>query len=313
MIKDINPRCKNIFLNIVLGVLLIFELYIPNSLDDALEFLAKYYPDAMPIAGGTELLILIRDKKIRPKYLVDLSPLRRQFSYIKLENGLVKIGALTTLWELSNSFLHNDVRYAGFQDVWHKFGTMSLRFMATIGGNIATATDFSDYLVLLLAYDAKVRVSGVNGERVVPLEEFIVERRKPDLKPGEIITEVFFTEPPLNTSSAFEKFDRRSILIAGLANSAVYLHVNNGRISDAKISLDMIKGKRIPGRLKVLEESLKDREFSIELIEKTIEDIIPKHVEKYTDWWTTAEYRLEMTKTSVKRALLRAAKRIGVV
>ncbi|MCC6034869.1 MAG: FAD binding domain-containing protein [Desulfurococcaceae archaeon] len=291
-----------------------FDLYRPKDLDDAIRFLASNYPDAMPLAGGTELLILIRDRKIKPpKYLVDLAPLRKQLSYVVVENGYVKIGALTTIWELSNTILHRDIRFAGFRDVWHKFGTIALRFSATIGGNIATATDFSDYIVLLLAYDASVKLTGVNGERVVSLEKLLVNRRKLDLKPGELITEILIPEPPVNASSAFEKFDRRRILIAGLANTASYLHVEGKKILEAKISLDTVGEKRIPERIRILEDLLKGKELSEELIERVIEDLLPRIIKKYTDWWTTAEYRLEMSKVTVKRTLLTVGKRLGVI
>jgi carbon-monoxide dehydrogenase medium subunit len=291
-----------------------FDLYKPVSLDDAVKFLANNYPDAMPLAGGTELLILIRDGKIKPpKYLVDLAPLRKQLSYVVVENGYVKIGALTTIWELSNTILHRDIRFAGFRDVWHKFGTIALRFSATIGGNIATATDFSDYIVLLLAYDASVKLIGVNGERVVSLEKLLVNRRKLDLKPGELITEILIPEPPVNASSAFEKFDRRRILIAGLANTASYLHVEGKKILEAKISLDAVGEKRIPERIRILEDLLKGKELSEELIERVVEDLLPRIIKKYTDWWTTAEYRLEMSKVTVKRTLLTVGKRLGVI
>ena len=291
-----------------------FDLYRPKDLDDAIRFLASNYPDAMPLAGGTELLILIRDRKIKPpKYLVDLAPLRKQLSYVVVENGYVKIGALTTIWELSNTILHRDIRFAGFRDVWHKFGTIALRFSATIGGNIATATDFSDYIVLLLAYDASVKLIGVNGERVVSLEKLLVNRRKLDLKPGELITEILIPEPPVNASSAFEKFDRRRILIAGLANTASYLHVEGKKILEAKISLDTVGEKRIPERIRILEDLLKGKELSEELIERVAEDLLPRIIKKYTDWWTTAEYRLEMSKVTVKRTLLTVGKRLGVI
>ena len=291
-----------------------FDLYKPTSLNDAIEFLASNYPDAIPLAGGTELLILIRDGRIKPpKYLIDLAPLKKQLSYVRVEDGYVKIGALTTIWELSNTILHRDIRFAGFRDIWHKFGTIALRFSATIGGNIATATDFSDYIVLLLAYDASIKLTGISGERIVPLEKLLVDRRKLDLKPGELITEILIPEPPLNASSAFEKFDRRRVLIAGLANSASYLHLEGKKILEARVSLDVVREKRIPGRIKLLEDFLKGRELSEELIEKVVEELLPRIVEKYTDWWTTAEYRLEMSKVAVKRTLLTVGKRLGVI
>lgn len=283
----------------------------PSSLYEALKFLHEHAPDARPIAGGTEILILMRDKKIKPpRYLVDLSKLRDKLSHVRRENGYVKIGALTTIWDLSQSFLHQDIRYAGFRDVWSKFGTMVLRFSATIGGNIATATDYSDYIVLLLSYNASVRLESANGSRIVQLEDLLIDRRVLAMNPDELITEVIFPEAPFNSSSCFMKFDRREVLIAGLANGCTYLQLDQEKIADIRVSFDMIKEKRIPRRARELENYLRGRVLTAELIEKTAEELIPKTIEKFTDWWATSEYRLEMTKITFKRTLLKAKKRI---
>ncbi|MEM4717595.1 MAG: FAD binding domain-containing protein [Desulfurococcaceae archaeon] len=288
-----------------------FDLVRPSSLDEALKLLHEYSPDAKPIAGGTELLVLIRDRKIRPpRYLVDLSRLRDKLSYVELDRGCVKIGALTTMWDLSQSFLHRDIRYAAFRDVWSKFGTMVLRFNATIGGNIATATDYSDYIILLLSYDASVRLESINGSRVVKLEDLLIDRRVLAMNPDELITEVIFPEAPFNSSSSFEKFDRREVLIAGIANGCVYLELGDKKIIDIRISFDMVKEKRIPRRVKELENFLRGKELTIELVEKTAEELIPRTIEKFTDWWTTSDYRLEMTKITFKRTLLKAKRRV---
>ncbi|MEM0377792.1 MAG: xanthine dehydrogenase family protein subunit M [Thermosphaera sp.] len=293
-----------------------FGLYRPKSLDDALEFLSKNAPEVRPIAGGTELLVLLRDKKIpTPKYLLDLSPLKNQLSYVKVEGEVVKIGATTTLYELSKTFLHKDVRFAGFVDTWRKFGTFAIRFSATIGGNIAAATQYSDYITLLLAYDASVRVISVKGERVIPLEHFIIDKRTIRLQPDELIVEVEFPNPPDRTSSSFIKFDRRELLIAGIVTGACYLSLDGSRIRDVKIAFDMVRDKRIPARLKEVEDFLRNREFSEEIIEKASEEVLPASMKRISDWWTSAEYRLDMSKVSLKRGLLRSKTRIerGVI
>ncbi|WP_440059115.1 FAD binding domain-containing protein [Thermogladius sp. 4427co] len=294
----------------MVGIELI-EIYKPKSLRDALEFLDKHAPDAKPIAGGTELLLLIRDRKIKPpKYLVDLLPLKKNLSYVKVENGVVRIGALTTVFELSESILHADKRFAGFVDVFDKFGTMALRFEATIGGNINAATQYSDYITLLLAFDASVRVESVKGVRELKLSEFIVDKRKTALNPNELVTEIVFKEPPANSSSSFVKFDRREILIAGIVTEATYLAIEGGKIKDVRISFDMVSGKKIPSRAYKTEEFLKGKEFSDEVLEEAAEKILPSEMERVSDWWTSADYRLEMSKVSLKRGLKTAYRRI---
>ncbi|WP_404991041.1 FAD binding domain-containing protein [Desulfurococcus sp.] len=280
-----------------------FDIYRPQDLSDALQFLDKYSPDAKPVAGGTELLVLIRDRKIPvPKYLVDLSPLRRNLSYVVVENGVVRIGALTTLWEISKSILHQDIRYAGFIDAFRKFGTMAIRFNATIGGNIASATQYSDYITLLLVYDAELRLESVNGVRKVRLEEFLVDKRKTILMPNEIITEISFKEPPSRTSNAFIKFDRRELLIAGIVTGAFYLTEEEGRIREARIAFDMVGEHRIPGRARSTEKCITGRSISEETFMEA-EQCLEKEMKRISDWWATSEYRLEMSKAILRKGL----------
>jgi carbon-monoxide dehydrogenase medium subunit len=287
------------------------SIYRPKSLSDALEFLDKNAPDVKPIAGGTELLLLIRDKKIKPpKYLLDLNPLKKTLSYVKVEGGLVKIGALTSIYDLSQSVLHSDKRYAGFVDVWEKFGTMALRFEATIGGNLNAATQYSDYITLLLAFDANVKLESVRGVRELKLSEFIVDKRKTALNPNELLVEVSFKEPPAESGSSFIKFDRRELLIAGIVTEATYLHLENEVIKDARVAFDMVSGRKIPARAVKTEEFLRGKRFSSEVVEEAAEKILPSEMTRVTDWWTTAEYRLEMSKVSLKRGLKLAYERI---
>jgi len=288
-----------------------FELLRPRNLSEALELLEKYGSDAAPLAGGTELLVLLRNKAVKPKYLVDLNPLRSQLSYVKVEDGVVRIGALTTPWEIQESALGRDMRYAGFKDVFEGFATMALRFHATIGGNIATATQYSDYITLLLAFDADVKLASASGERVVKLENLLVDKRKLDKKPGELIVEISFPEPRSNCSSSFMKFDRRKLLIAGIVTGAAFMCLENGKIADVRVSFDMVRDKRVPARAKMVEEFLKGREFSEDLLVKASEEVLPREMVRVTDWWTTAEYRLEMSKVVLRRNLLRVYERIG--
>ncbi|WP_148676500.1 FAD binding domain-containing protein [Thermosphaera aggregans] len=293
-----------------------FRLYRPRSIEDALEFLSKNAPDVKPLAGGTELLVLIRDKKIpTPKYLLDLTPLKKQLSYVKIEEGKVKIGSTTTLYELSRTFLHSDVRFAGFVDVWKKFGTFAIRFSATIGGNLAAATQYSDYITLLLAYDARVKAISANGERTIPVEKLVLDKRVTSLRPDELIKEVEFDAPPESSSSSFIKFDRRELLIAGIVTGAFFLRLDQGKIQDVKVAFDMVKDKRVPARAREVENFLLGKMFSEELVNQAADEILPASMERITDWWTTAEYRLDMSKIALKRGLLKCKTRIekGVV
>lgn len=254
---------------------------------------------------------MIRDRRIPiPKYLVDLNAIKKELSFIEKKDDGIHIGAGTTLYEISQSFLHKDKRFAGFVDVYKKFGTLALRFEATIAGNLISATQFNDYITLLLVYDPKIRLLSVNGERIVSLEDFLIDKRKVDLKSNELVYEIILPEPPANSSSSFIKFDRRELMIAGVVTGAAFLALEDNKIADVKISFDMIKEKHIPGRARKTEEFLKGKEFSKELIERAAEEVLPTEMGRVSDWWTTAEYRMDMSKVVLKRNLLRAYKRI---
>lgn len=216
---------------------------------------------------------------------------------------MVRIGALTTPYELSLSKLHKDVRFAGFVDVWKKFATMAIRTMATLGGNIATATRYSDYLTLLMVYNSRVRAISVEGERLIPIDEFVVDSRKTALKPYEIITEIVIETPPPYTSSAFIKFDRRQLLITGIVTCATYMTLNNNVIEEVRVSYDMVKNRRVPSRVYEVEAFLRGKHYSEELVEAAANDILPKVMERLTDWRATSEYRMEMSKVALKRCL----------
>ncbi len=288
-----------------------FDLYRPKDLEDALEFLDKYGGDAKPLAGGTELLPLIRDRRISvPKYLVDLNSLRNELSYVVEEDKVVRIGCLTTVWELNESILGRDKRYAGFRDVFNGFASLSLRFMATIGGNIVSATQYNDYITLLLVYNAKVNIVSVNGEKTIDLKDFLIDKRKTVLKPNELVKEIVIEKPGVNCSSGFMKFDRRRQLIAGIVTNAVYMCLDGEKIVDIRISFDMVRDKRIPARLYSVEEYLRGKEYSIELIREAAENILPREMVRVSDWWTSGEYRLEMSKVVLRRNLHRVFERI---
>jgi len=284
-------------------------VYIPKDLDDALEYLDKNAPDAIPIAGGTDVLIQIREGKLKPKVLVDLSGLKSQLSYVKRVNGKIAIGALTSVAELDESFLVKDKRYLGFADVSAKFASPILKPLATIGGNIGVAVSASDYVTLLHVLNAQVKLVSVKGERVVPLEKLVVEKRTLAKEPNEIIYEVLFDELLENSSTAFMKFDRREMIITGYVTCATYLQLKNNVIEDVRIAFDRVT-RRIPGRAKKTEDFLKGKEFSLDVIRQAYNEVLPTEMKRKSDFRASAEYRLDMSKVMMKRALLKAKSRI---
>ncbi len=297
---------------IIWGVCDLVEMvYRPKDILDALEFLRVYGSETAPLAGGTDLIIALKERKIRPRFILDLTPLKSELSYVKIDKNIVKIGALTTVWELSKSILHTDYRFAAFKDLWHRFGTMVLRFEATIGGNIASATRYNDYITLLLAYDARVKTISINSEREQYLENFIISSGKTNLQSTELIKEIIFEIPGENCSGAFFKLDRRKALMVGFMNSAIYMCINrDDKITDLKIAYNMPKGKEVPGRLRDIENSLLNRRYDVDYINSLAEQLAKFYVDARTSWHAKGEYRVHLAKVAFQRSLKLIRERI---
>lgn len=287
-----------------------FDVYIPRDLRDALEALRIYGEEMLPIGGGTDLLVLYRQGLVKFKMLLDLWPLRSNLSYVKLEGGLVRLGALTTVEELESSELLKDKRFAGLKDACRTFATTFIRSLATVGGNVGVAHPLSDIAITLLTYDASVRLRSLDGERVIPLKNFYLDKRKTVKKPEELITEVFFSEPPSNASSVFAKLDRRVGHGMGYVAVGVYAELDNRLVKEVRIAFDSI-GRPFPERALRTEDSLRGKELSEDNINRAIYEVLPKEMSRINDYRASAEYRIYLSQVLLKRALLEVGRRIG--
>ncbi|MCD6428248.1 MAG: FAD binding domain-containing protein [Desulfurococcales archaeon] len=287
-----------------------FDVFVPSSLDDALQFMAREGAEALPMAGGTDLIVLIRSGIVRPKKVLDLWPLRGELAFIKREDGWIRIGALTTIEEISNSFLVKDPRYVGFLDMCKQFATPYLRTIATVGGNIGAAHPLSDVAILLLTLDCEVKLMSVNGERWVRLEGLFLDKRKLAKDPSELITEVRFREIPQNASTAFLKFDRRWGHAMGYIVVAACAQLEGDIVEEVRIAFDSM-GRPFPERAKKTEEFLKGKRLSGDIIRDACSKVLPKEMKRISDYRASAEYRLDLSKVLLKRALLKIKSRVG--
>src|SRR5512146_2609943 len=174
-------------------------------------------PGAVPLAGGTDLLIHIRAGVKSPRHLVDLSGLG--LSYVCQDNGLVKIGAMTTFQEiLESDIVRRDL--ACLAESAAEIGAVQTRNMATVGGNICSAVPSADSAPPLLVLDAQLKIAGCQGERVLPLDRFFSGPKKNVLQPGEFLVEIQVPVPPARTGTRFLKIGRRKAMTLAVVNAA---------------------------------------------------------------------------------------------
>jgi carbon-monoxide dehydrogenase medium subunit len=268
---------------------------------EAASLLAKYGDRAKIIAGGTDLLV---EEPSDVEYLIDIASL--PMDYIKDNGEEIKIGALSTIRGIEISSLFKQGACRILAEAAHDFGHASLRNMATIGGNVCVAVPSADFPTVLLALDARAKLVARAGERTVPIEEFFVAVRKTVLKGDELLVEIQIPKPPAHTGTAFIKLGRTSVDIA-VVNVATRITLRRKELcEDARIVLGAVAPT--PIRAKRAEELLKGKRIDSALIEEASQ-IASEETKPISDIRSSADYRREMSRILVKRALRKALER----
>ncbi len=282
-----------------------FQVFVPKTLDEALELLARYGEEAKVLAGGHSLIPLMRLRLAKPKYVIYIGKIPG-LSYIREEGGTIRIGAMTTHGEIAASELLK-AKNPLLSETASRIGDLQVRNMGTIGGSLAHADPAADYPAALQALEAQLVLRSVEGERVVGIDDFLLGPYLTDLKPNELIVEVRVPSLSGAFGTAYEKLNFRAgdFAIVGVA-ALVQLSPDGSRFEKVRVGLTGVSDK--PVRARGVEEALEGSEASEEAIAEAAarakEGLNPP-----SDIRASSEYRLEMTEVLTKRALTRALAR----
>jgi CO/xanthine dehydrogenase FAD-binding subunit len=239
---------------------------------------------------------------------VDISGLQ-ELRYIKREKGTIRIGALTPIADLETE--RNDSVWGRIlSDVVGKFGSPNIRSVATVGGNICAASSSEDLIPVFLVLDARVKTIRKSGTREIPLQEFLVAKRKTTLSADEILAEVSFPEPGARAACSFQKLGMRNILIIALVSVAVFLETDDARskIVQARVALNRFMSK-IPQRAGNVEKALIGQRLDEQTIKSAVERL-GEELALTSDFRASSEYRCEAVKVLLGRALADCQQRI---
>ncbi|HDD26526.1 MAG TPA: xanthine dehydrogenase family protein subunit M [Acidilobales archaeon] len=282
-----------------------FEYFAPETLDEVIELLKTYGEEAKILAGGTDLLVKMKQRLASPKYVISLRKVK-ELDFIEVGDDGIHIGAATKLRRLERSDVIRR-RLPVLYEAIKSMASVQVRNMATIGGNLCNASPAADTAPPLLVLDAKLKIMGPEGARVVPIDKFFLGPGKTVLKPTELLTEIIVPHPKEGTGTAFIKVSRVAMDLAKV-NIAVALRLGSGDVIEhVRIALGAVAPT--PMRAYKAEEFLLGKEFSEENIVKAAE-IVSGEVRPITDIRSTAEYRRELSKVLTKRALKIAYERI---
>ncbi|MFQ6076031.1 MAG: FAD binding domain-containing protein, partial [Candidatus Bathyarchaeia archaeon] len=214
-----------------------FSYHRPMRLEEAVALLGEL-GDARVIAGGTDLIVEIRDGAPVPEAIVDISQIR-EMDYIREEAGMVKIGALTTHAEILRSSLVS-ARVPVLAEAVKAIGCAQIRNRGTIGGNLCNASPAADTAPPLLVLDAHLIVVNPGGIRTIPLTSFFKGPGETVLKGDELLCEVQAQVPEEDTGTSFRKLGRRRAHTLSLVSAAACLKLEGGRCEEARVALGAV-------------------------------------------------------------------------
>lgn len=286
-----------------------FTYMVPKSLDEAISMHMTHGERARYIAGGTDILIKIKEKKVFPDYLISLkrilSPDRPLFN---TESGELYIGAFVTHRRIETS-KRVQVRYPILHDAVKNIGSVQIRNVATIGGNLVNAVPSADGAAPLIALDARVNVHGPKGERSMDLLRFFLGPGQCDLEPGEILTEIVV--PPLlpRTGSAYVKFGRREAMELPLLGVGVVLSLEDDLTTCARARIALGVAAPTPMRPFEAENFLQGKPINDQTLEEAGK-IAARESRVRDSIRGVAWYRREMVGVLVKRMGQKALERV---
>ena len=281
----------------------------PKSINEAISLLESHGDSAKYVAGGTDVIVKCKEKKIAPHYLVSLRGLK-DLAYIQRDaEGILRIGALTTHRMLETSPLIRS-HYPAIHDAVQNIGSVQVRNVATIGGNICNAVPSADGIIPLLTLGAHLTLVGPKGKRSLPLKSFFLGPGQTLMDHGEILTEFFIPTLLPRTTGGYIKHTRREAMELPILGVGMGLSLAEDKKTCTKVRVALGVAAPTPIRALLAEEYLTGKEVN----EQTLAEVGTKAAQetKMRDSIRgQAWYRKEMVGVLISRLGLKCLERIG--
>ncbi len=283
-----------------------FEYLRPKTIPEAIGLLQQYGEDAKILSGGQSLIPMMKFRLARPAYLIDINRISG-LSYIREEGGYLKIGGLTREADLETSPLIH-TKYPILADTSRVIADPQIRNMATLAGNLAHGDPANDHPATMLALRAEIVVSGPQGERVLPIDGFFLTLFTTQLEHDEIVTEIPIPVPPARSGGAYVKLERK---VGDFATAAVaaQLTIDDGGVC-RNIGIGLTNVGATPIRAAKAEEFLLGKTLGEAIITPAAQ-LAAEEAQPSSDLRGPEEYKRGLVKELTRRALARAADRVG--
>jgi len=285
-----------------------FDYCAPTNLQEAINAMAAHPGSASLLAGGTDLIVMMRARRKRPDLVIDVKKIP-ELSELKMGEAGLTIGASVNCRSLFESARIAET-YPALADSARLIGGIQIQGRASIGGNLCNAAPSADTIPTLIVYGAVANVAGAKSTRQIPVEEFCLAPGKTALEQGEILVNIFVPVPPSHSGARFLRFIPRNEMDIAVANAAAFVELDEeGRnFRSARIAI----GAVAPTPLFVAEAgaSLTGQPVTEETI-LAVARIARDAARPIEDMRGTVEHRLQLVETLTKRALTDAVRRAG--
>jgi len=282
-----------------------FELALPHSIDDCLKILAEHGSEAKVVAGGTDLLPQLKNALLKPSYVVDLSGIAALRTLAHANGNGLRVGALVTARAVE---LDGRVRsiYTSIAEGGALVGSVQVRNLATVVGNLCNAAPSADMAPPLLALDAEAVIAGPGGQRRVPLASFFTGVRRTVLAPNELLVEIAVPAPGPRSGGNYLRHTPRRELDIAVVGVASQITLTDGVCAKARIALASVAPT--PVRAMAAEQALVGQPITPELIERAAE-LALESARPISDQRGSADYRRHLVRVLTRRTLTTALER----
>ncbi|MBA3531815.1 MAG: xanthine dehydrogenase family protein subunit M [Ardenticatenales bacterium] len=279
-----------------------FDYYQATSVDEVLSLLQQHGEDAKILAGGHSLIPMMKLRLASPAVLVDIGQVADLRGFSTVADGSLRIGAMTTYHEIADANTGLDA----LTEVCSIMGDLQVRNRGTIGGNLSHNDPAADLPAVALALDAQLEIRGPSGERLAPMEEFIVGLMETALAPGDLVVAVRFPPSGPASGSAYEKFENPASGYAICGVAAWVRRDGTGRIESCRVALT--GAADYAQRLRPVEEAMMGQQAGSEGIDAAAAKA-GEGLQFLSDIHADDVYRAHLTHVLTRRVLQKAIER----
>jgi len=261
------------------------KYFAPKTIEE-LKAIIRKNPDSDFLSGGTDLSLKVTKERKELKKIINLKNIK-ELNFIKIKNNEIVFGSTTPLIQVEKFILKY---YPDFNNILRRYGSVQIRNVGTIGGNIATASPIGDTLPLLLSLNAKIIIQTKNGNKQIFLNNFFIKYRRTKLKKGEFIKSIIIPIYKNHNFKAYKISKRFDDDISSVCASFNF-KIKDQRIQDVAIAYGGMA--EIPKRAKNCENFLKNLKFSEDTFERA-KKLIKLDFNPISDMRASKKYRLEV-------------------